>query len=76
MDRDFQHGSRHAGRSYTDSGEEELLGEEIEYDEEKESGARGLFQVGEEYEDSDESEEEGDEEEKEKKLLTNISKQR
>lgn len=64
------HGSRHAGRSYTDSWEEELFGGEIDNDEEKESCARGLFRVGEEYEDSDESEEEGDEEEEEEKRRT------
>eukprot|EP00961_Rhodomonas_salina_P114488 1540621-Rhodomonas_salina.1 len=53
MDRDFQHGSRHAERSGRGGEEEESFNEEMRYKGEKDSCARGARWEEEEYDEND-----------------------
>eukprot|EP00961_Rhodomonas_salina_P055904 750529-Rhodomonas_salina.1 len=75
MDRDFQRGSCHAGRSQTDFGEDNLFERGVENEDEEESGARGEYWEGKEDGNFEDSEEEWDEEEEEEPLLTKEDKQ-
>eukprot|EP00961_Rhodomonas_salina_P037359 501993-Rhodomonas_salina.1 len=62
MDRDFQHGSRHAGGCARGGDEEESFDEEMRYNGEKDSGARGPRWEEEEYDENDDCNDDEDEE--------------